>query len=157
MPIPTFDALMFPVLRDAAEKAWTGHDLVIRIADDLGLSRDEREQLNQGGQRTIANRVYWAIFHMKHAGLLEPKYGIVDITQRGRDLLRQKPSEINLQTLKQYEEYRAFRNKGKSSNSLPPDELKSTPEEQITAAAGALNEQLRDALLNQILTHQSVI
>lgn len=41
--IPPYDALMLPVLRHCAEKTWLMRDLIVRIADDLGLSQEERD------------------------------------------------------------------------------------------------------------------
>jgi hypothetical protein len=38
MPVPTFDTLMIPALRNCAEKVWVVRDLVTCIADDLGHS-----------------------------------------------------------------------------------------------------------------------
>lgn len=163
MPIPTYDALMLPVLRHSAEKTWHIRDLVTRIADDLTLSQEERDQeIPSGGTKLIANRVHWAKTYLKQAGLLEqPKRGLVQVSQRGRELLSSNPSKIDTALLQRFDEFRAFLGRTKPSNgssSLPsPDPLplltgpSSTPEEQIGAAARALDESLRDALLARIL------
>ena len=58
MPVPTYDLLMLPVLRLCAEKTWTMKDLVDRVADDLNLNDEEREELLPSGSATvIASRV----------------------------------------------------------------------------------------------------
>jgi restriction system protein len=157
MPIPAFDALMLPVLRRCAEKAWAVRDLVARIADDLQLSEEERGQRTGGGSNTvITNKVNWARYYLKQAGLLDqPKHGFVRITQRGRELLDNNPPQIDMKLLEQFQEFRAFLDKTKSDNgsgagaSATDGSSRATPEEQIEAATKILDEALRDALLAQ--------
>ncbi len=61
MPVPTYDALMLPVLRHCADRLWQMRDLIERISDDLKLSPPERsEQIPSGGATIIASRVAWA-------------------------------------------------------------------------------------------------
>jgi restriction endonuclease Mrr len=49
LPIPTYDALMLPVLRLCAEKTWLMRDMVARVADDLNLTPEERAQQTPSG------------------------------------------------------------------------------------------------------------
>ena len=162
MPIPTYDALMLPVLRHSAEKAWLMRDLIVQIADDLGLSQDEREQeVPSGGTPIIASRVHWAKTFLKQAGLVEqPKRAMVQITPRGRELLRKNPAKIDSKLLQQFDDFRNFltRTKSTSESTLGPTPVveatvapSSTPNEQIAAASRTLDESLRDALLARIL------
>ena len=162
MPIPTYDALMLPVLRHCIDKTWHVRDLITCIADDLGLNQDERsQQIPSGSNTIIASRVHWAKTYLKQAGLLEqPKRGMVQITQRGREVLDSCPAKIDTALLQRFEDFRAFLSRTKASDgptalSAPLGALvaepSSTPEEQIGAAAKALNESLRDALLARIL------
>jgi restriction system protein len=160
MPIPTYDALMLPVLKLCADKTWAMRDLIARIADDLGLTEAERaEQTPGGGSLLIASRVQWAKTFLKQAGLLEqPKRGIVQITQRGKTILATNPPKIDSTLLHQFPEFDAFAGKSKPHNGrvvplplLPPPEPTSTPDEQISAASLALTEALRDALLARVL------
>lgn len=66
MPIPDYQTLMLPVLRLAA----SGHERRVaevaeKIADDLGLSVNEPEEmLPSGRQRLLHNRIHWAKFYM---------------------------------------------------------------------------------------------
>jgi hypothetical protein len=47
---------------------------------------------------------------MAKAGLLEsPKRGLLRITERGRQVLRQNPTALNVQFLEQFEEFVTFR------------------------------------------------
>ena len=66
--------------------------------------------LPSGRQPTFDNRVGWARTYLAKAGLLEaPKRGVFRISDHGRDVLTQKPGEINVQFLQQFEEFEAFR------------------------------------------------
>ena len=124
------------------------------------LTQAEREQeIPSGGTRLIANRVHWAKTYLKKAGLLEqPKRGTVQISPTGRDLLKSHPTKIDVQLLHGFPEFQGFLNKAKSqeramgaTDAAPIMCPSSTPEEEIDAASGALNEALRDALLARIL------
>lgn len=166
LPVPSYDQLMLPVLRHAAEKTWDMRDLVARIADDLALTQADRDQeLPSGGTKLIASRVHWAKTYLKQAGLLEqPKRGKVQISTAGREVLNSKPAKINEQMLRQFPSFRAFlvrtKANGKSNeityandqSASPANQgTDKTPEEQLESASGLLNEALRDALLARIL------
>uniref|UniRef100_UPI00227DCB87 winged helix-turn-helix domain-containing protein n=1 Tax=Escherichia coli TaxID=562 RepID=UPI00227DCB87 len=86
MTIPDYQTLMLPVLRLAA----TGEQRVAyaaeRIADDLGLTPADREEmLPSGRQRLLHDRIHWAKFYMSKAGLVtSPKRGRFIATDAGR-------------------------------------------------------------------------
>lgn len=161
MPIPTYDALMLPVLRLCADKTWVMRDLIARVADDLHLTEAERaEQVPSGGESLITSRVHWAKTYLKQAKLLEqPKRGIVTITERGRSILQRNPSKIDNTFLSQFSEFTTFLHKsaprtgGGTKPAFVPEiePTTTTPEEQITIASAALTEALRDALLARVL------
>lgn len=173
MPIPTYDALLLPVLRLSANRLWVMRDLVAKIADDLNLSDDERAmEIPSGGTKIIASRVHWAKTYLKQAGLLEqPRRAAVQISQRGRELLATNPSRIDLSLLQQFDDFRSFMTRtkqdfsprGKIANSvaakddakapllLSTNPITSTPDDQIEAAHRALELLLRDALMLRLL------
>lgn len=160
MTIPTYDALMLPVLRHCADKTWPMRELVARIAADLALSPEEwNQQLPSGGATVIASRVGWAKTYLKQAGLLEqPKRGFVQISSRGREVLGTNPAKIDAALLQRFDEFRSFLRKTAINGQSAPmpvaaatAEPSSTPEEQIAAASATLDEALRDALLARIL------
>jgi restriction system protein len=161
---------MLPVLLRCAEKVWHVRDLVARIASDLQLTETEKsEQIPSGSETVIGSRVQWAKTYLKQAGLVEqPKRAFVTISALGREVLRDNPDQITLTTLMKFESFRSFLNRTKAdgtsaapasgkeeiarSGSAPINpEPHSTPEEQITAAARALEISLRDVLLARIL------
>jgi restriction system protein len=101
MPIPDYQALMLPVLKLAANAETSAPEAEQKIADEFGLSPEERAQLLPSGQqRTLHNRVHWAKFYLTKAGLLEsPKRGRFTISASGRALLATNPERIDVQRL----------------------------------------------------------
>ena len=73
MAIPDFQSLMLPLLKFAADGKEHVHmkqQIVFRTYSEL--TDEEKDQLLPSGQQTIiGNRVYWALTHLKHAGILE--------------------------------------------------------------------------------------
>lgn len=100
--IPDFQSLLRPVLEKASQGEVRMSDVVEEIADDLGLSDEERAELIPSGKaKRFSNRVHWARFHLKEAGLLESRErGYVTITSAGRELLAKSPPRITLSLLK---------------------------------------------------------
>lgn len=163
MPIPDYQSLMLPVLRLAAEGEKRVADVEDRIADDLGLTAEEREELLPSGrQRVLHNRIHWAKFYMSKAGLIaSPARGRFVATDAGRALLAQKPERVDVKLLLKRPEFREFY---KSSNSALTDTDSSqgeietrdlgntsvTPEEQIEASYQAVVAALRADLLDRI-------
>lgn len=159
LPIPDYQTLMLPVLSLAAEGETRVPEAASRVADQFGLTTDEREELLPSGrQRLLHNRIHWAKFYMAKAGLIDsPERGRFTASDAGRLLLAKKPSAIDVELLKQYPAFMEFYNKG--SNSNPDDELpltkaaassEATPEEQIDGAHSVLHTALKVELLQRI-------
>jgi len=85
MLIPDYQSLMLPVLKVASAGEVKVSDVVKKIADQLGLSDEERnELLPSGRQPVIYNRVQWAKTYMSKALLIEStRRGHFKITRRG--------------------------------------------------------------------------
>jgi restriction system protein len=87
MSIPDFQALMRPVLARLSDgSTYRSRDIKDAMADQFELSDTERaEVLPSGRQRTIDNRVGWALTYLSQGGLVaRPSRGIVVITDEGR-------------------------------------------------------------------------
>jgi len=162
LPVPTYDALMLPVLRHCADRLWQMRDLIERISDDLKLSPPERsEQIPSGGATIIASRVGWAKTYLKQAGLVEQsKRGSVQITGRGRQVLESGPAKIDNAFLLKFDEFRSFQKRIRPNGSglfeaapatIASVVAASTPEEQIAEASQSLDAAVRDALLARVL------
>ncbi|WP_119257089.1 restriction endonuclease [Shinella zoogloeoides] len=162
MSIPDYQSLMLPVLRLAAEGEKRVADVEDRIANDLGLTQDEREELLPSGrQRVLHNRIHWAKFYMTKAGLLaSPARGRFVATDDGKAILAANPDRIDVKLLLQRPDFREFYKNANGSDAnggeaakvqTPhPDTDATTPEEQIEAAYQAVLTALRADLLDRI-------
>lgn len=142
------------------------------LAQVFKLTEEERRQLLPSGRQTLFNnRVAWAKFHLKKALVVEtPRRGVYRITDRGKELLRSVPERIDISTLKQFPEFRAFilnsrRNEevgqlgGENTQVLAGQALSAsrleiqthyTPEELMAQGHSQLTVQLSTELLDRI-------
>jgi restriction system protein len=113
MTIPDYQSLMLPILRTVAQgkEARTG-SLKEQMADEFHLSDDERDKLVPSGQKTmIADRTHWAITYLYQAGLLHRvRRGVVEVTPRGKEVLRSNPPKIDVALLEQFAEFSGLQN-----------------------------------------------
>ncbi len=155
MAVPDYQTIMLALLQLAADgKEHTFRNTVEELAVHFGLSTDDRaEMLPSGKQATFDNRVGWARTYLTKAVLLEaPKRGLFRITERGRQVLGNKPTTINVQFLQQFEEFQAFR-RLRREKSEPPDishPNEKTPEESLETAYQSLKEDLAHELLEAV-------
>lgn len=160
MAIPDYQALMLPVLGLAAEGETRVPIAADTIADRLGLSENDREQLLPSGkQRLLHNRIHWAKFYLNKAGLIDiPRRGVFVASAEGMRLLARKPKGIDLDYLKILPKfadyYSQFQSAGASTESAAPVQAAAnpdtTPEEQIDAAHSLLSNALRADLLSRV-------
>lgn len=151
---------MLPVLRLAAEGEKRVIDVLDQVADEFGLTADERdEMLPSGRQRVLHNRIHWAKFYMSKAGLIaSPGRGRFVATDDGRTLLAASPGRIDVDLLLQRPAFREFYKANGSGSKLASevadvhvDVDATTPEEQIEAAYQAVQSALRAELLDRII------
>lgn len=160
MAIPDYQTLMLPVLKLASDgKEHKFSSAVEGLADEFGLTMEERsELLPSGSQAVFNNRVGWARSYLKQAGLLaSPKRGYSTITETGRALLAKNPAKIDIAILKQYPTFIEFRNrnKDKSENEtqeepLSESESNQTPEDALASAYSKLRKALEAELLSSV-------
>lgn len=159
MPIPDYQTLMLPLLQLAADKKEKRiKELIEVLATQFNLSEEERTQLLPSGQSFIFNnRVGWARTYLKKAGLLSsPKEGMMQITERGLEVLSRKPKVIDNNLLKQFPEFLQFQNikKGDDEQSIVKVEQivneRQTPQEIIDAAYQNIRQSLAQELLEKI-------
>lgn len=160
MALPDYQTLMLPVLKVAAEGETRVPAAAEKIADELGLSEADREEmLPSGRQRVLHNRIHWAKFYMSKAGLIDsPQRGIFRASPEGVKLLGESPPSVDVELLKSYPSFVEFL---KASSSGTPASEKpvtaagptspATPEEQVEAAQNLLHSALRADLLQRIL------
>jgi restriction system protein len=159
MVIPDYQSVMLPLLEYAGDnKEHRIRDAVEQLAEELGLSEEEKKELLPSGQQAIfKNRVGWASTYLKKAGLLDSrKKGYFSITLRGLDILEKNPTSIDVNFLKQYGEFNEFYNKDKKlivDNSNPNNTgiiEKLDPEESLETAYQQLHNELVSEILSTI-------
>ena len=121
-----------------------------RVAAAEGLTPEEvQELLPSGRQPVFTNRVSWAIIHMERSGLVEKaQRGIYRLAAAGEQLLAQSPTRIDVQFLRHYPAYVAWR-KAPSAPTRPDDAVE-TPEEALDHAAAQLRQSLEADLLDRV-------
>lgn len=160
MAIPDYQTLMLPLLRFAADGIdHTTREAVDELATEFQLTPAERIELLASGQQAIFNnRVGWANSYLKKAGLLEsPRRGALRISERGKQVLSNKPARIDIKFLEQFPEFIEFRDS--SRNSREAEEIKSvaatteqTPEEALELAHQSIRISLAQDILSRILS-----
>jgi restriction system protein len=156
MSIPDFQLTMLPLLRHLADgKERTNQETLDVLAQHFSLTEAEQAQLLPSGlQGLFMNRVAWAKSHLKGARCIESVgRGVYRITDRGRELLRQNPSQVNLRTLREFPEYLEFR-KPKSADppiiDQPDVPNEMTPEEHLEYGYKTIRDQISSDLLQRI-------
>lgn len=169
MLIPDFEMLMLPFLRILSDQQEHHiRDVIETLALEFALTPEERKELLPSGQQCIFDsRVSWAKTYLKKAKLLDnPQRGIVKITRRGRRVLMKKPLKVNIQLLRQFDEFKAFqapktsrKHKNIKAQQMSAHVAESqmeyfsrrTPEELLENAYQAVRASLARELLNQVL------
>jgi restriction system protein len=156
MTIPDFQAIMLPLLQYASDgKEHSLRDAITYLADVFNLSDDERKELLSSGQQAVFdNRVGWARTYLKKAGLfISPKRGFFQTTDRGKEILSQNPSEINLKFLNQFPEFIEFKTTKKDNDKSEPEIIETsetTPQESIEFGYQKIRKELELELLNRV-------
>ncbi|MDZ7372048.1 MAG: restriction endonuclease [candidate division KSB1 bacterium] len=155
MPIPDYQSIMLPLLRFAGDgQEHSLRETIEALADEFRLTDEERSRLLPSGQRAFFdNRVGWARTYLKKAGLLETtRRGYYRITERGKQVLRQKPAKIDTAFLLQFQEFGEFLKTNRIGSNEPQgkQEETQTPEEMIETAYQKLRQDLAAELLQLI-------
>lgn len=158
MAIPDFQRIMLPLLKFAADQQeHPKREAIECLAKQFNLTVEERKELLPSGQQMVFdNRVGWAITYLKKAGLLEsPKRSFFRITQRGVEILKQNPPEINVKFLKQFPEFIEFKEGPKEDKketiiSEVEETTQETPEETLENSYQKIRQYLAQDLLIQV-------
>jgi restriction system protein len=156
MSIPDYQSIMLPLLKHTSDgKEHSVPTLVDALAADYKLTESERrELLPSGGQFIFDNRVGWARTYMKKAGLLaSPKRGVVQITERGLQVLRDCPNRVDNKVLRRFPEFLEFQSaKSEDVKEAPEAAIAEQldPQENIEAGFHRIQKQLSAELLTRI-------
>lgn len=159
MPIPDYQSLMLPVLVASSKGEVRIGAVVEQLADQLGLTPEERSELLPSGKQTVfSNRVNWAKSYLSKAHLVEiTRRGYFRITTRGETVLQASPQRIDKKFLMQFEEFREF---SKPYGATPEpdgntalqaqDEQDRTPDETMRMAYTQIETALMHDLLDRV-------
>jgi restriction system protein len=157
MSIPDYQSLMLPLLKTAADgKDHTKRDVLNELAGQFKLTEEERKELLPSGKQQIFdNRVGWARTYLKKAGLIQyTQRGHFQITDRGRNVLAQKPRLINVAYLRQFPEFLEFHSPKKTATDAEPlespESLAETPEELLESGSLKLRRQVESEVLARV-------
>ncbi|KUK57126.1 MAG: Mrr restriction system protein [Synergistales bacterium 53_16] len=157
MTIPDYQTLMLHLLELLSDgKERSIRECTDTLANQFGLTQEARVQLLPSGQQPVFNnRVGWARTYLKKAGLLEsPTRGVVRITQRGKEVLKEAPPKIDNAFLMQFQEFRDFRDRSPEGKTRTlegnQEEVKEDPVERIDFAFADFQEALIEELLEQL-------
>jgi len=159
MAVPDYQSLMLPVLAVAVAGETSVPEAAAAVADKLGLTDEEREQLLPSGrQRLLHNRIHWAKFYMSKAGLIEsPRRGRFVASPAGLKLFASAPATLDVEVLKSYPSFVEFlaASAPQVTKQVPAAtesaESGTTPEEQIDAASNVLHTALKTDVLQSVL------
>jgi len=151
--VPGFQEFMLPLLRLGADgQPFTQKEAGTALADQMGLTEDDRSELLSSGQTRLFNRVAWARSYLKAAGLLaSPSRGVSVITERGRRVLDDSPDRIDIKYLDRFPEFAAFRSrKAPAEAESAGTEASETPEEQFESSYQLFRDSLAAELLERV-------
>ncbi len=155
MPIPDFSSIMLPLLElleDRQEHHM--HDVIRALEDKFHLTEQERRAVLPSGRAVFATRVRFAKHKLKKAGLLEStRRGWIRITERGIEVLKQKPERIDYRFLKQFEEFRTWISSFARRHTEPTGEETAegeTPEELLARSYENHKKEVLSELLEQV-------
>lgn len=158
MAIPAYQSVMLPALRVFPDqKEHSLREVIETLAGTFKLSDEERKELlPSGNDRVFDNRVGWAMLYLKKACLLEStRRGFYRITQRGLEVLKQNPPEIDNKFLKRYREFIEFTKGGPTKDKTEARKYegglgKQTPQESVEYAYQKIKQDLAHELLDQV-------
>jgi restriction system protein len=154
MSLPSFQQLMLPTLSIVSQtfEETPLSRIEERLARQLNLSAEERGGLAPSGQQTLfANRLNWARCYLVKAGLVEPtRRGYVRATTRGREAIAKGVSEIDVDFLERYPEFRDWRDRYPAGGPAAECEAPERPEERISASYDELQASLARELVARV-------
>ena len=161
MSIPSNKQLRLPILKameDGKERHRT--EIFDYLDKEFQFSEEEKAQKLTSGGRKLENRMVWALSALKNADLLEnTAWGYYKITKKGQEVLKEKPSIISMEILRQYAPadskffYPPKKEKKQTDNEQEPNEDREssqTPIELIEENYQKLKDSLSDELTQNI-------
>jgi len=152
--IPKFNVVMLPVLKVCADgEIHSNAEVLEKMILHFKLSPEQiEERLPSGTQTVIYNRTQWAITYLRKAKLIENvKRSEFKITPRGQDVLKEKPTEINVKYLKKFDEFKLFQEVDKSPDEDEQVFTEQTPTDVLANAYKQINSSLKAEIIDRLL------
>ncbi|HTM93152.1 MAG TPA: restriction endonuclease [Flavisolibacter sp.] len=153
--IPDYQSLLSPILKIADDgNEHDNNEITGILAEQFNLTEEELNQwVPSGQQRVFANRVTWAKSFLKQAKLIRPvKKSVFIITDKGKEVLKQYPNNLNIKILKQLPSYQEYKNENSiaDSDGSTEDISLETPEEQIESGYEKIRKSLEQELISKL-------
>ncbi len=155
MTVPDYQSLMLPLLKLASDGQERRVGEVTEIlAQQLHLTEEDRKELLPSGARPrFDDRVIWASTYLRKARLLESTArGVCCISERGRELLKTKPTAITARFLRQFPEFLEFQNPSHHTDEKEEEKgqaVEQTPQETLESSYQNLRRELAQELLER--------
>jgi restriction system protein len=156
MAVPDYQSIMLPLLKFAKDKQEHSiREAIEYISKLFNLSEEEKRMLLPSGQQPIINnRTGWARTYLKKAKLLETtKRSYFRITDKGVEVLKKNPPEINVKFLEQFPEFLEFKNlkKEEKEGFLQEEHYnQKTPQELLESSYIEIKRNLAQELLSSV-------
>jgi restriction system protein len=155
--MPTWDGFLLPVLQVLRDGGTVqARDVQDRVAEHVGLTEEQRDEVLDSGQLRFRNRIGWAVSSLARAGALaRPRRGSYTVTDVGRQLLAEHPHRLDEFDLRQIPAYRDHVPARRTNSSMAPvreTERSSDldPVEQIDAGIARLRAEVAAQLLERL-------
>ena len=158
--LPTWDEFLRPLLELAAQAPIMRRNAVPQIADQYNFSDEIRNSRVKSGQTHIDNRGGWALSSLVKAKFVTKhptEKFTYQITDKGRDYLKQHDGPITPHDLRKVEGYeKAWKEASQKNQQAKAEDPTisnidtSTPDELIDAAYTNLNRSLAEELLETL-------
>lgn len=125
------------------------------IADETGITKEERLLTTEKGTVIWVSRIYWAVaFLFQSEALSRPAKGIYQITDFGKKLLSDYPTGFDESVLRETEGYKRWVERTNSKRLKANDSQRSqtgeAPQESIESSISEIENRLAAELVSQI-------
>ncbi len=159
MAVPKFHQTFLPILKALKHgNEQKTSDLPDQILDSgfISLTPDEASERLDSGELRYHNRVFWAVSYLSQGKfVVRPSRGMVKITQKGLDFLKNNPEKFTLKMLESDQDFQAYvptrSKKDDSTNDVDTEDM--TPVDLIERGFSEFEKSLEKDLLDKL--HES--
>ena len=156
MVLPIVDDIMLPLLKflsDGEEKNYS--EVISHLSEHFKLNSEDLELEKPSGGNYFYNKIGWAKEYLTQARILNKQTGKFKISNRGLDVLKEKPSRIDRKFLQQFKKFNGMAIKPSKKDPSLNDNVK-LPEELIEDGLSQINIVLIDNLLKKVKTIEPI-